>query len=168
MGKGTRARSRGDLVSEDAELTIRDATLDDVDAVVAIEREAFADPWSVRSFRELVGRPEVVFEVAVAGAESGASLLGYAIVYVGDSDGDLANIATAASARRKGIGRRLLRHVLGSARGRGAHVIFLEVRESNQVARAMYESEGFTGVGRRARYYAHPVEDALILRKELG
>jgi ribosomal-protein-alanine N-acetyltransferase len=154
-------------MTEGAEIAIRDATLDDVEAVVAIERSAFADPWSAKSFRELVGRPEVIFEVAVVDEGAGEVVVAYAIVYVADTDGDLANLATAAIARRKGIGRHLLRHVLRSARARGAHIVFLEVRESNQAARALYESEGFTGVGRRARYYAHPVEDALILRKEL-
>lgn len=154
-------------MSAATELAIRDATLADVDAIVAIERSSFSDPWSDRSFRELVGREDVVFEVAVAGAGEAAEVIGYAMVYLAESDGDLANIATAPGARRKGMGRRLLRHVLASARARGAHVVFLEVRESNHAARALYESEGFTGVGRRARYYAHPVEDALILRKEL-
>lgn len=149
------------------EIVIRDATLADVDAIVAIERSSFTDPWSDRSFRELVGRDDVVFEVAVTGAGDAAEVIGYAMVYLAEADGDLANLATASGARRKGTGRRLLRHVLASARARGAHVVFLEVRESNHAARALYESEGFTSVGRRARYYAHPVEDALILRKEL-
>ncbi|MFP5354788.1 MAG: ribosomal protein S18-alanine N-acetyltransferase [Gemmatimonadota bacterium] len=154
-------------MSAATEIAIRDATLADVDAIVAIERSSFSDPWSDRSFRELVGREDVVFEVAVAGAGDAAEVIGYAMVYLAESDGDLANIATAPRARRQGMGRRLLRHALASARARGAHVVFLEVRESNHAARALYESEGFTGVGRRARYYAHPVEDALILRKEL-
>lgn len=160
-------------MSDGGDITIRHATLADVEAVAAIERAAFSDPWSARSFREMVGRPDVVFEVAETqgGAEGGGggarAIAGYAILYLADADGDLANLATAAAARRKGVGRRLLRHSLETARGRGAHLVFLEVRESNQAARALYESEGFTGVGRRARYYAHPVEDALILRKEL-
>lgn len=154
-------------MSPGKEIAIRDATVADVDAIAEIERTTFSDPWSPRSFRELVGRPDVVFEVAVTDDGPNAPVVGYATLYLAGADGDLANLATAAGARRRGTGRRLLRHALDTARTRGTHVVFLEVRESNLLARALYESEGFTGVGRRARYYAHPVEDALILRKEL-
>lgn len=145
-------------------ITLRSATPDDVEAIVAIERAAFSDPWSARSFRELLGRPEVVFEVAEMGEYRVA---GFAIVYLADFEGDLANLATTAAVRRQGVGRRLLRHVLATARARGGRIIFLEVRASNAAARALYESEGFVEVGRRAKYYARPVEDALILRTEL-
>jgi ribosomal-protein-alanine acetyltransferase len=145
-------------------ITLRSATPDDVEAIVAIERSAFSDPWSARSFRELLGRPEVVFEVAEMAEYRVA---GFAIVYLADFEGDLANLATTAAVRRQGVGRRLLRHVLATARVRGGRIIFLEVRASNAAARALYESEGFVEVGRRAKYYARPVEDALILRTEL-
>jgi len=144
---------------------LRSATPEDVDAIVAIERAAFSDPWSARSFRELLGRPEIVFEVADVDEHPVA---GFAIVYLADFEGDLANLATTAAVRRQGVGRRLLRHVLAIARERGGRIIFLEVRASNAAARALYESEGFVEVGRRAKYYARPVEDALILRTELG
>lgn len=196
-------------------ITLRPAALSDIDAIVAIERQSFSDPWSARSFRELVGRPNIVCEVAVrpldasshqAMTADGATLrspgasdtrasvgggvvgdgasvhavvnavvsavvdavVGFSVVYLAGDEGDLANLATAESARRCGVGRRLLEHVLAVACGRGARVIFLEVRESNAAARALYESAGFVDVGRRAKYYARPVEDALILRKELS
>lgn len=153
----------------DGATSVRPATLADVDGVVAIEREAFSDPWSPKSFRELLGRGDVVFDVAVRAADAGEgeSVVGFVIVYTVDHEGDLANIAIDAAARGRGEGRRLLRHALESARGRGVEHLFLEVRESNLAARALYDSEGFMEVGRRAKYYVRPVEDALILRKEL-
>lgn len=146
-------------------LVLRSATTDDIDAIVAIERSAFSDPWSPRSFRGLLDSPNVVFEVAETPAHP---VVGFAIVYLAGFEGDLANLATVAAVRRQGVGRRLLRHTLALARERGGRVIFLEVRESNTAARALYESEGFVEVGRRAKYYARPVEDALILRTELA
>lgn len=163
-------------------VAFREATLEDVPAIVAIERQAFSDPWSARSFRELVKRPEIVFEVAVAdretvpvGEKSGTEtstdaahlVVGFAIIYLADFEGDLANLATAGTVRGRGVGRRLLYHMLGVARGRGMRITFLEVRESNIAARALYESSGFMEVGRRSKYYERPVEDALILRREL-
>ena len=149
-------------------LVLRSATPDDLAAIVAIERSAFSDPWSANSFRELVGRPEILFEVAVAERDEGSAVVGFALVYMVDFEGDLANLATAGEVRRAGVGRRLLRHALARARANGVRVIFLEVRESNEAARMLYEGEGFVEVGRRSRYYARPVEDALILRKEMA
>lgn len=186
---------------------LRRATLDDVEAIVAIERASFSDPWSARSFRELLGQGNVLCEVAVRAAPSAfdeapsstsdrggnersassaaanpsaavdahasvvsraTEVVGFAVIYLAGREGDLANLATAASVRRSGVGRRLLEHILEEARTRGAVTIFLEVRESNVAARALYRSAGFVDVGRRKKYYARPVEDALVLRKELS
>lgn len=154
----------------------RPASLADVDQIVAIERASFSDPWSPRSFRELAGRPDVLFDVLVrtgsgtgTGEDGGSDeVIGFVIVYIVDSEGDLANIAIRASERGQGEGRRLLRHAMAAAQGRGVYFLYLEVRESNAAARALYESEGFVEVGRRSKYYVRPVEDALILRKGLG
>lgn len=151
------------------EITVRAATPADVDGVLSIERASFSDPWSPTSFRELVARPDVLFDVAVSrvSATDAETVVGFVIVYTVDGEGDLANIAIAGSERGRGEGRRLLRHAMAAARARGVHHLFLEVRASNAVARALYESEGFLEVGRRSKYYVRPVEDALILRKEL-
>ncbi|HEX4933918.1 MAG TPA: ribosomal protein S18-alanine N-acetyltransferase [Gemmatimonadaceae bacterium] len=156
----------------EAEVTVRPATPADIDQVVAIERASFSDPWSPRAFRDLIGRDDVLFDVAVrppARREGEVeAVAGFVIVYVVDSEGDLANIAIHASQRGRGEGRRLLRHAVAAVQARGVYFLYLEVRESNTAARALYESEGFVEVGRRSKYYVRPVEDALILRKGLG
>ena len=51
--------------------------------------------------------------------------------------------------------------------GRGVRTAFLEVRESNSAARALYGSRGFTEIDRRRNYYRRPVEDALVMRRTL-
>jgi [ribosomal protein S18]-alanine N-acetyltransferase len=144
-------------------LVLRPATHDDVASVARIEGESFSDPWPVSSFRELVGRPEVIFLVA---ERAGVGIVGYTIVYLADMDGDLANLAVSPERRGLGLGRQLLRAARVEARVRGVRVLFLEVRESNGAARRLYAGEGFVEVGRRSRYYVRPVEDALILRVE--
>ena len=50
----------------------------------------------------------------------------------------------------------------------GVRALYLEVRDSNAAARALYGSLGFTQVGRRRGYYQHPTEDALLLRRDLA
>jgi ribosomal-protein-alanine N-acetyltransferase len=61
----------------------------------------------------------------------------------------------------------LLDAALADARSRGAAVVYLEVRDSNAAARALYLSRGFSEVGRRRSYYRRPVEDAVVMRRPL-
>ena len=142
---------------------IRTARHSDIDDVAAIERAVFKDPWSRRSFDGLVDQKNVIFLVA----EDGPAVSGYAIVLVAGDESELANLAVARLAQRHGVGKRLLRESLTQASHRGCRRIFLEVRESNASAIALYAREGFEAVGRRTRYYARPIEDAIVMTKRL-
>jgi ribosomal-protein-alanine N-acetyltransferase len=146
-------------------VAIRTARRDDVDDVAAIERRAFSDPWSANSFRGLFGNPLVHF--AVAEDVITGRLLGYVVTWFVVDEGEIANLAVAEEARRTGVGARLLDHALDVAKERRCAVVFLEVRESNAAARALYASRGFEVAGRRSKYYRKPVEDALVLRRGL-
>jgi ribosomal-protein-alanine N-acetyltransferase len=147
------------------ELTIRKARPNDVDVVAAIERRAFSDPWSANSFRALFGNPLVHF--AVAEDTGAARVVGYLVMWFVVDESEIANLAVADTVRRSGVGARLLDHALAAAQERRCAVVFLEVRESNTAARALYASRGFEIAGRRSRYYRKPVEDALVLRRAL-
>jgi [ribosomal protein S18]-alanine N-acetyltransferase len=72
------------------------------------------------------------------------------------------------AARRRGIGTALVRRMLEDFQRRGVVSAFLEVRESNLPAQQLYESFGFTAVGRRAHYYHRPMEDAVVLRAAIS
>ena len=128
-------------------------------AVHAIEQASFTDPWSVRDFRECVAS-DVLFLVATAGA----GVDGYVIAQDAADEGEILNLAVAPARHRGGIGRALVEDVLAALAERGARQVFLEVRESNTAARALYAALGFAEVGRRSRYYRRPVEDAIVLR----
>jgi ribosomal-protein-alanine N-acetyltransferase len=159
----TRSRATPDVPPR--QLVIRAARRTDVDDVAAIERRAFSDPWSANSFRALFGNPLVHF--AVAEDTMTGRLLGYIVTWFVVEEGEIANLAVSDDARRTGIGARLLDHALDVARERAATVVFLEVRESNAAARALYASRGFEVAGRRAKYYRKPIEDALVLRRRM-
>jgi ribosomal-protein-alanine N-acetyltransferase len=77
---------------------------------------------------------------------------------------EIENIAVAGPARRRGLGTRLLGELLDQARDRGADAVFLEVRESNRAARALYEKWAFLESGRRRGYYKDQEEDAIVYR----
>jgi len=130
-----------------------------VPAVLSIEQAAFSDPWSVRDFRECVAS-EVVFLVAT----SEGAVEGYVIAQDAADEGEILNLAVTRSRQRDGIGRALVERVLTTLAGRGVERVFLEVREGNAAARALYAALGFEEVGRRSRYYRRPIEDAIVLR----
>jgi [ribosomal protein S18]-alanine N-acetyltransferase len=127
-----------------------------------IERSVFADPWSANDFAECVSTG-VLFLVA---DERGA-VAGYVVARSARDEGEILNLGVAAAQRRRGIGRGLVERALALLEERGVQAVYLEVRESNAVARGLYRSLGFAEVGRRGRYYDHPIEDAVILRAAL-
>lgn len=146
-----------------ARIPVRGAVAADLDGVLAIEQASFSDPWSRGSFRSLLGASHVYFPVV----EEAGALVAFAVALLVADEGELANLAVAPGARSRGIGAQLLDDVLMVATARGARTVWLEVRESNAAARALYGSRGFMEVGRRRRYYDDPVEDALVLRRIL-
>lgn len=155
---------------------LRLATGADLEIIGAIERLSFSDPWSVDSLAAALALPHGRFFVAeardgvtVAGArDGGARLVGYVVaLFLGD-EGEIADLAVAPEARRQGIAGRLLRRVMDEAMEAGIRALYLEVRESNSAARALYASHEFRMIGRRRAYYRRPPEDALVLRRELA
>ena len=73
---------------------------------------------------------------------------------------EVLNVAVAPSLRRHGIGSLLLAELLQL----NPETVFLEVRDSNQGARAFYALHGFHPVGLRRNYYSSPTENAIVLR----
>ena len=143
---------------------IAPVTVDDVPSIVAIERAAFSDPWSAASFREALAHPADFF----AGARrDGGELAGYVVAWFAADEGEIANLAVAPEGWGVGIGRALLDAALDEATRRHVTAMYLEVRDSNDRARRLYQSSGFEEVGRRRRYYRRPVEDAIVLRRTL-
>lgn len=141
---------------------VRRAAMADLDAIVAIESASFATPWSRASFRDMVVGDGALLLVAV---DAGDRVVGFAVLITAADEAELANLAVAPSARRGGVATRLVEDVLARAEAAGAQEVFLEVRESNAAARALYAAQGFTEVGRRRGYYRAPDEDGLVLRR---
>lgn len=154
-------------------LHIRRAVRADLVAMHRIEEASFADPWTVDSLATALSLERMQVLVAesvgeVEGGDAATGLLGYVVAVVLGPEAEIADLAVAPESRRLGIGRALLARVLAELGEAGARTVYLEVRESNQAARALYEANGFGSVGRRRGYYRHPVEDALVLMREIG
>ena len=95
-------------------------------------------------------------------------ILGYAGVLMVPDEFDITKISVRGDQRRQGIGRALLEELQRRLPAFGVRKIFLEVRKSNTAAVRLYESCGFSAVGERKKYYAEPVEDAIVMRWESG
>ncbi len=149
-------------------LRIRPLLESDLEQVTAIEEACFAAPWSERTFRNLLRRPDAFLLSAVYEAVNEEErVAGYAAVWFVGREAELGDLAVAPNDRRRGIGGELVKAVLDEARSRGVVQIFLQVREGNQSAQGLYRSRGFEIVGRRRGYYAGPKEGALIMRRLL-
>lgn len=142
---------------------IRPATRADVPALLALERRCFPDPWTERGMVESLEPPNGGGLVAVAGR----GIIGYLITREVGGSGEILNLAIAPGSRRRGVGADLLGVGLAALGARGVVEVFLEVRESNQAARGLYERAGFRVVGARRGYYRSPTEDALVMHLEI-
>lgn len=150
-------------------IVVRAAVEADIPEVCEIEQASFADPWSAESFRTSLDPKRMRFLVASSvgpGAGDAARLVGYVIALLLSDEAEVADIAVAVSARQRGVGGMLLDAMLAEAAALGVRTVYLDVRESNSAARALYESRTFREVGRRRGYYRQTAEDALLLRRD--
>ncbi len=141
-------------------MTCRLMTLDDLDAVHAIECESFATPWSRQSFEEELTRNRCARYLVI---EQDGEVAGYGGVWFVVDEAHVTNIAIAPRWRGRGLGTRLLEDMLQFAADSGMAFMTLEVRRSNEVAQRLYRAHGFVDVGYRKRYYEDNHEDALIM-----
>ena len=144
-------------------VTLRPPTIDDMDAVAAIEKASFGDPWSAHEFSSVLQLAPTIFLVAELGQSR--EIAGYVIAMAVLDEAEILNIAVSPERRGAGLGGTLLDAASTEVKRRGAKSVFLEVRVSNVAARSLYASRGFVEISRRKGYYRSPVEDAMVLRR---
>ncbi|MCH8499693.1 MAG: ribosomal protein S18-alanine N-acetyltransferase [Marinobacter sp.] len=129
-----------------------------------LERLGYPNPWTEAVFQDCFRSDYRGWALQLDGV-----LQAYAVVAYLFDEAHLLNICVAPSARRAGAGRRLLRHCIAASLHDGMQAMLLEVRRSNQVAAALYETEGFKVIGVRKGYYPDGLgrEDALVMSLSL-
>ena len=141
-------------------MEIRRMTLDDLPAVIELDKLSFNLPWPERSFRfELTENSASRCWVA----EMDGKIVGMIVAWLLVDEAHVATIATHPDHRRQGIARNLLTYALRYMSKEGAVTSFLEVRENNAAAQDMYRKFGYEVVGRRKRYYKDTNEDAILM-----
>lgn len=146
------------------------ASEEDAPALAALEARCHSHPWSEAQFlEELRHEPPhaaLVLREAGQGPETGRGIAAYVVYRVVVDEMHILNVAVAPQRRRQGLARWLLAFSMARAARRGATRAFLEVRESNAPARALYEGLGFAELRTRADYYTEPREDGVVLGRQ--
>ena len=134
----------------------------DVAQVEARVQEIFSVPWSEKSFIDACETKENVYIVC----KDNGKVLGYCGMWTVLGEGNITNMAVAKEYRRQGIAKLLMSEMERiSIEENGVDVFFLEVRQSNENAKKLYEKMGYKPIGTRKRFYEKPVEDAIVMSK---
>jgi ribosomal-protein-alanine N-acetyltransferase len=143
---------------------VRPLHADDLPRIERIERQAMPSPWSEAQVREEIGAVNG-FALAAVCAET---VCGYAFFRTVLPESELLHLAVAPEWRRLHVATALLDRAMAGLADQGCTVCFLEVRASNAAALRLYARTGFRQTGIRKHYYSQPVEDALLLTRDIG
>ncbi len=149
-----------------AEIKLRQASVDDLAAIMQIERECFVrDAWSEQNMLDELAAAHTYYLVA----QIGDRVVGYAGLsnLAGSAQADIQTIAVSPDSRGLGIGRKIMFALTAEAKSRGAREILLEVRADNTVAQKLYRVFGFKQIGVRKKYYQPDGVDAFVMKTEL-
>jgi|SRR5579863_1072282 len=146
------------------EVTIRAMQESDLATVVRIERASYTFPWTEGIFRDCL---RVNYFCRVI--EVGGVVAGHGVMSVGAAEAHLLNVCIEEAHRCRGLGARLLQHLLRAAAAAGALEAFLEARPSNLSAIRLYQTLGFRQIGLRRGYYQSVGgrEDAIVLKRAI-
>ncbi len=148
------------IASEWDAMVIRDLRQEDLDRMAELEQICFAVPWTRDMLAEELRNPDARYVTVWSGAE----MFGYGGYWRIIDEAHVTNVAIAPAWRGRGFGEALMRALIGRAVAEGLTAMTLEVRQGNEVAKALYAKLGFVAIGVRPRYYPDG-ENALILWK---
>ena len=149
---------------------IREMEFGDIEAVLKIEKEDFpADPWTDTGFLTHLMRSDALYLVAEKNhmdeeCPEDREILGFIGILAVPDEADITKVAVAKDAQGQGIGSMLMKELISRAPELGVAKIFLEVRESNEAALALYKKFGFEQIGIRKNYYTSPLENAISMK----
>ena len=145
-------------------MIIRAAEQMDIDAIVRVENACFSTPWSIDAMKHEICENKLADFMIACDEED--NIVGYIGIWTLLDECQINKIAVMPEKRKIGIGKTILNHVIELTRDMGVKSWYLEVRESNTAAQALYRSAGFSSVGTRMNYYINPVEDAVLMNLE--
>lgn len=139
-------------------------TENNIPQVMALQEACKLSPWTQQAYREALTQPDSIMLTA----KYGDSVVGFLVsrLITRENLSEIYNICIDFNFRRKLIGARLLSELFSLLSPEILRV-WLEVREGNAPARTFYEKHGFKEVGMRKDFYRDPVEDAILMQKDI-
>lgn len=134
-----------------------------LEAVMAIEEEAYPEPWTRGMFRQDIAAPLAHFYVTFLDHV----LVGYVGIWRVADEAHMTSVTVRREYRRQGLGSQLVQFILNVSAELGLHRAFLEVRESNVAGQRLYRKLGFKHTGWRKGYYRSTGEDAVVMSKTI-
>ena len=147
-------------------VTLREATARDLTRILEIERLAFAQPWSLDSFRRELMLPFSRIVVACDNGRASGRLAGFLCRWLVADECHILNVAVHPERRKMGVGMLLMIDAIDEAKTKQIQVVTLEVRRSNLQARSLYRKLEFEERRLRHNYYG-PREDAIVMELQL-
>lgn len=145
------------------DILLRDATVNDIEKIVAIDGASFTQPWTRASFEKALADEGRSVVLVVEGA---GTVLAYGVAWNIGEEGEIDTVAVDVEVRGQGLGKAMVQALVDRLAARGTRAIFLEVRPSNTGARQLYQRLKFTEVGLRPNYY-NDGEAAIIMKLQL-
>jgi ribosomal-protein-alanine acetyltransferase len=147
------------------DLKFRQMTVEDIPAVMEIERECFLSSWSLEGYKSELLRDDSKAVIA----ENNGEIAGFIVtrLITSANEGEILNIAVRVQFRNQGIGKLLLKAINDFFKSNKIKSVWLEVRKTNFTAQDFYRKNGFAFCGERKNFYTNPSEDALLMKLNL-
>lgn len=121
-------------------------------------------PWSMLQFEQsLEAQSSRVFYATI-----NQKIVGFIVVSESIDIIDVYMIVVDEAYKKQSVGTKLFESLVDYCNDRGIDAIVLETRKSNEPAINLYQRVGFEHIGVRKAYYSSPIEDAIVMRKEVG
>ncbi|MCR4716998.1 MAG: ribosomal protein S18-alanine N-acetyltransferase [Lachnospiraceae bacterium] len=142
---------------------IRPLAPEDVETIADIDSKCISNPWSKKDFEDFFKYMDNHYLVA----ECDGKMVGFVGFMKYVDEGDITRIAVLPEYRKNHIAEALMDKLFALVSANGVKTIRLEVRESNEAAKGLYNKLGFKEDGVRKNYYSSPVEDGIVMSKAL-
>ncbi|HTB97838.1 MAG TPA: GNAT family N-acetyltransferase [Terracidiphilus sp.] len=156
-------------MKSDPGIVVRPMRAEDVDGVMALVGGLKQAPhWPRSVYAEIMTPSATPKRLALLAIDGAGRVAGFAVAVLAPPEAELESIAVAQDRQRRGVAGQIFGGLKAKLAQEGVYGVHLEVRESNLAARGFYAALEFKETGRRPRYYAEPVEDAVLMRLVLG
>jgi ribosomal-protein-alanine N-acetyltransferase len=148
------------VLGKQMEIEIVKMGFEHLEEILVIEKELFSEPWQEEYFKFEIEQGDSLTAIS----KETSRIVGYVCGWAVLDEFSITNVGVAKKYQKQGIAQQMLELLLSRKVAEGTLAFYLEVRESNLAAINLYRKMGFVTIGKRLKYYRHPVEDAIVMK----